>query len=558
MTLMRKMSAVLFAAVLMLPAAVKAGVESFNFRMKQEVCDTVRYEIAYDMTFVKGVWTDKVDTLTEPMRLEIGDRAMRFYSYAAFRSDSLNAVNAANGSSAMLFGENVSWQVYRNYPKDGCFTFLDDVSCVNYYAVTEPVKSPEWTPVADSVATILGYQCCLATAWYKGRQWFVWYADDIPMDAGPWKLCGLPGLILRAYDAKRQYVFEATGLRNVTEPKPMMYQGLDYEPVSTVRLRPPLQSRCGHRNRRRQRQPAACPKEHTVHPDRTSINNRCNMKKCLISIMAVVSLLPTCALAGTDGFRNTMRQETCDTVRYMVAYDMTYVNDTTKAEWERKTEPMRLEIGDKSTKFYSYTAYLEDSLNAKREARGEQLATYTADVTWQVYRNYPKEGSFTFLDDLIAMNYYAVTEPMKSPEWTPVADSTATILGNECHLATAWYKGRRWFAWYADDVPMDAGPWKLCGLPGLILRAYDAGRQYVFEATAMRNVTDGTPIMYQGLDYEPVTFSQLMTQYERYYADPIGYLALFTPGMMTADDGKNASELNTPKNLPFNPIELAE
>ncbi len=142
------------------------------------------------------------------------------------------------------------------------------------------------------------------------------------------------------------------------------------------------------------------------------------MKKCLISIMAVVSLLPTCALAGVDGFKNTMRQETCDTVRYMVAYDMTYVNDTTKAEWERKTEPMRLEIGDKSTKFYSYTAYLEDSLNAKREARGEQLATYTADVTWQVYRNYPKEGSFTFLDDLIAMNYYAVTEPMKSPEWT--------------------------------------------------------------------------------------------------------------------------------------------
>ena len=43
------------------------------------------------------------------------------------------------------------------------------------------------------------------------------------------------------------------------------------------------------------------------------------MKKCLISIMAVVSLLPTSALAVVDGFKNTMRQETCDTVRYMVA-----------------------------------------------------------------------------------------------------------------------------------------------------------------------------------------------------------------------------------------------
>lgn len=233
---MRNMSTVLLAAVLMLPAVARAGVESYNFRMKQEVCDTVRYEIAYDMTFVKGVWADKVDTLTEPMRLQIGDRCVRFFSYAAFRSDSLNAVNAANGSSVMMFGEYVSWQLYRNYPKDGCFTFLDDVAGLNYFAVTDPVESPEWTPVEDSTATILGYQCRLATAQYKGREWFVWYAEDIPLDAGPWKLGGLPGLILRAYDAKRQFVFEAKGLRNVTVPEPMMYQGLDYEPVSNATL----------------------------------------------------------------------------------------------------------------------------------------------------------------------------------------------------------------------------------------------------------------------------------------------------------------------------------
>ena len=34
-----------------------------------------------------------------------------------------------------------------------------------------------------------------------GRQWTVWYAPGIPIGIGPWKLNGLPGLIVRADDA---------------------------------------------------------------------------------------------------------------------------------------------------------------------------------------------------------------------------------------------------------------------------------------------------------------------------------------------------------------------
>lgn len=154
------------------------------------------------------------------------------------------------------------------------------------------------------------------------------------------------------------------------------------------------------------------------------------------------------------------------------------------------------------------------------------------------------------------VNYYAVTEPVKSPEWTPVADSVATILGYQCRLATAWYKGRQWFAWYADDIPMDAGPWKLCGLPGLILRAYDGGRQFVFEATGMRNVTEPKPMMYQGLDYEPVSNATLVKEYKRYNADPFGYDRLYNPDVVIVTDDGSGNPLPAPKNIPFIPIEL--
>ena len=62
-------------------------------------------------------------------------------------------------------------------------------------------------------------------------------------------------------------------------------------------------------------------------------------------------------------------------------------------------------------------------------------------------------------------------------------------------LATSDFRGRRWTAWFATDIPVSDGPWKLGGLPGLILEAYDQGDDYRY--TAVR-------IMESGLD--PVTF----------------------------------------------------
>ena len=62
------------------------------------------------------------------------------------------------------------------------------------------VDKPEiaWNVVMDSVKTILGYVCHLATTHFRGRDWNVWFTLDIPLPLGPIKLGGLPGLILQA------------------------------------------------------------------------------------------------------------------------------------------------------------------------------------------------------------------------------------------------------------------------------------------------------------------------------------------------------------------------
>ena len=100
-----------------------------------------------------------------------------------------------------------------------------------YY--TEPFEEIEWA-ISDSVKSILGYDCIKAETDYHGRHWNVWFSPDIPLQDGPWKLCGLPGLILEASDTSGQHSFIAKGLESSNQEIYPIYQPKKYDKMKRI------------------------------------------------------------------------------------------------------------------------------------------------------------------------------------------------------------------------------------------------------------------------------------------------------------------------------------
>ena len=105
--------------------------------------------------------------------------------------------------------------VYKHVPSEGKLTFT--TYHVDWFKYSEPIPALQWK-IEGKDSVIAGYHCQAATTSLRGRQWRAWFTLDIPVSDGPWKLCGLPGLILRATDEQGYFDFDCTGVASIEIP----------------------------------------------------------------------------------------------------------------------------------------------------------------------------------------------------------------------------------------------------------------------------------------------------------------------------------------------------
>lgn len=182
-----------------------------------------------------------------------------------------------------------------------------------------------------------------------------------------------------------------------------------------------------------------------------------------------------------------------------VYYTKITEKDTIQRNEHLEISPMTLRIGPTASMFFATKKFWDDSLRtydfnthmeihtARHESGDPDRWRPLGGSEWEyIFKNMPEgmlTGSCLFDQEL---RYYE--EEWQKPCWQ-ILDSTKTVLGFECIKATTDYRGRTWIAWFTPEIAVQDGPWKLCGLPGLILEAYDTKRHYQFLGTGIAYTT---------------------------------------------------------------------
>ena len=209
----------------------------------------------------------------------------------------------------------------------------------------------------------------------------------------------------------------------------------------------------------------------------------------------IVSILLLASLA----VRAAAREPVLDRAHMKCLYRYVYTFDTLKNEL--RDDLLILQIGKEVSKCYSYYTFQCDSLRRTPDGAKVWSELFRRAIekdgiygdfphvrmSTYVYKNYPT-GQMT-ITDRISLQDYCYVDSLHTQIWT-MGDSTREVLGYTCQQATTDFRGRRWTAWFATDIPVSDGPWKLGGLPGLILEAYDEGQQHVFTAVGLERVKD--------------------------------------------------------------------
>ncbi|PPL01815.1 GLPGLI family protein [Parapedobacter indicus] len=175
-----------------------------------------------------------------------------------------------------------------------------------------------------------------------------------------------------------------------------------------------------------------------------------------------------------------------------VIYEFMHINDTLQPDKPYKEE-MVLYIGQHAT---SYDTYSLERVNQQIKSQMEDPAfdgnltlRGSGSTTKESYYIQPEERRIKQLYRL-AGEIYVVDEDYPAIDWQ-VADETKEIGGYDVQKATGRFRGRDYTAWFTTALPFQAGPWKLQGLPGLVLEASDHRGEVFFRYAGFETLKEG-------------------------------------------------------------------
>lgn len=161
----------------------------------------------------------------------------------------------------------------------------------------------------------------------------------------------------------------------------------------------------------------------------------------------------------------------------LIVYDITYPNDNVNV----KAVESRLFFNDSLSIGISYSTnfVVQKNIGINKLNEGLGVAFKYGDEKGElIYRNFNTEKITLRFPKSAALDEYTVDDNWIKIDWK-IKDEMVTIGKFKCKKAIGDFRGRTYIAWFTEEIVLPYGPFKLCGLPGLILEAEDSEKMFL-------------------------------------------------------------------------------
>ncbi len=180
--------------------------------LKAQQNETILAQVNYSLKHLRDTSIKNV-IYQEDMILLLGKNSAAFSSYDQIKQEeSIIKQKEEQKKAAGGAVPNYKFENLRYNTTTTLYHFFKDKKIITKeflmknYLYEEPIEKIKWKLSKDTL-NISTISCKKATTNFKGRNWIVWFAPSLPFEAGPWELNGLPGLIIEAYDEKKEIQF---------------------------------------------------------------------------------------------------------------------------------------------------------------------------------------------------------------------------------------------------------------------------------------------------------------------------------------------------------------
>lgn len=208
-----------------------------------------------------------------------------------------------------------------------------------------------------------------------------------------------------------------------------------------------------------------------------------------------------------------------------------------------------LDVTDDKSIFRDYTLVAQDSIiQAKYESMKKTgvfvdltKTVNTNKISYKIYKYYPSMRT-QYVESIMGAGFahtnVAYSENIHF-EWKLTGDK-GKVGEYNVQKATTEFGGRKWIAWFSENISFSDGPYKFFGLPGLIVKIQDVDNNFTWLLKGNKKVDNFNEVSYAekitqrgDSKIHDLPKEKFNSTFEKYKKDPLGSVRhMLTPQLL--------------------------